>query len=43
MKCQKIINFVITHQINHLSIGQKKWIEISDDVCATYNTNTQIK
>ena len=29
--------------INHLNLKQKSWVEISDNVHGTYNTNCQIR
>ena len=31
------------HQINHLNLKQKNWVEINDESRRTYNVNSQIK
>ena len=33
----------MTHQINHLKIRTKDWVEINDESRGTYNVNNQIK
>ena len=33
----------MTHQINHLNLEQKNWVEINDESRGAYNVNSQIK
>ena len=31
------------HQINHINLGQKNWVEVDDDARGVYSSNSQIK
>ena len=31
------------HQINHINLGQKNWVEVNDDARGVYSSNSQIK
>ena len=43
MKYQKIINLPDNTPTQPFKIGMKNWVEINDDSCRTYNTNSQIR
>ena len=43
MKYQKIINLPGNTPAQPSKIGTKNWVEINDDPCGTYNTNSQIR
>ena len=43
MEHQKIINLLDNTWNKPNKFGTKNWVEINDDACGTYNTNSQIK
>ena len=43
MEYQKIINMLCNTNNQPSKFKTKNWVEVSDDVSATYNTNSQIK
>ena len=43
MEYQKIINLLDNTPDQPTKFRTKKWVEINDDACGTYNTNSQIK
>ena len=43
MEYQKIINLLDNTPNQTPKFGTKNWVEINDNSCGTYNTNSQIK
>ena len=43
MEYQKVINVLDNKPNQPTKFRTKNWIEINDDLCGTYNTNSQIK
>ena len=43
MKYQKTINLLDNTPNQPTKFRTKNWVEISDDACGRYNTNSQIK
>ena len=43
MEYQKVINLLDNKPNQPTKFRTKNWIEINDDLCGTYNTNSQIK
>ena len=43
MKYQKIINLPDNTPTQPFKIGTTNWVEINDDSCRTYKTNSQIR
>ena len=42
MEYQKIINYLDNSPNQPTKFRTKNWVEISDDLCRIYNTNTQV-
>ena len=40
MEYQKIINLLENTPNEPTKLGTKNWVEINDDACGTYNTNS---
>ena len=43
MEYQKIMNLLDNTPNQITKFRTKNWVEINDDLCGTYNTNSQIK
>ena len=43
MEYQQIINLLDNSPNQSFKFRTKNWVEINDDACGTYNTNSQIK
>ena len=43
MEYQKIINLVDNTTTEQTKFMSQNWVEINDDACGTYNTDSQIK
>ena len=43
MEYQKIINLLANTSNQPTKFRTKNWVEINDDACGTYSTNSQIK
>ena len=41
MEYQKVINFLNNEVTQPSDFKTKNWVEINDDACGTYNTNSQ--
>ena len=43
MENRKIINLLDNSTNQPSKIRTKTWVEVNDDICGTYNTNSKIK